>query len=117
MAHVSRSGGPIADKVNQTTLKAKKAGKPIGYLDAKQDMIAAINYVHKEYGKRVTLWGSSNSSTLALYLAASNEKVSAVVSFSPGNYFAEKKGSLIEILENFKKPMFGKKTLSAESVH
>jgi len=101
-----RSGGPIANQVNETTIRAKKAGKPIEFLDAEQDMEAAIDWVHQRYQKPMTLWGSSYSSTLALYLAAKNEKVGSVVSFSPGNYFAEKKGSLIELLEGFKKPMF-----------
>lgn len=101
-----RSGGPIANQVNETTIRAKKAGKPIGFLDAEQDMVAAIDWVHQRYQKPVTLWGSSYSSTLALYIAAKNEKVGSVVSFSPGNYFADKKGSLIDLLEDFKKPMF-----------
>jgi len=101
-----RSGGPIANQVNETTNRAKKAGKPTEFLDAEQDMVAAIDYVHNRYKKPITLWGSSYSSTLALYLAPANEKVGSVVSFSPGNYFAEKKGSLIDLLENFKKPMF-----------
>lgn len=101
-----RSGGPIANQVNETTIRAKKAGKPIGFLDAEQDIEAAIDWVHKRYKQPITLWGSSYSSTLALYFAAKNEKVGSVVSFSPGNYFADKKGSLIDLLKDFKKPMF-----------
>ena len=34
------------------------------------------------------------------------DEVSAVLSFSPGNYMADKKGSLIDILSDFDKPMF-----------
>lgn len=101
-----RSGGPIADKVNETTLAALEAGKPIDFLDAEQDMIAAINFGKGKYDEPVILWGSSYSSTLALYLAVENEDVKAVVSFSPGNYLAEEKGSLIEKLAGFEKPMF-----------
>ncbi len=101
-----RSGGPISNQPNETNLRARKAGKPTSYLDAEQDILAAIDYVANRYQKPSILWGSSYSSTLALYIAASNDKVSAVVSFSPGNYFAKEKGSLIDILPTFKKPMF-----------
>lgn len=101
-----RSGGPIANKVNETTLAALEAGKPIDFLDAEQDMIAAINYGKGKYDEPVILWGSSYSSTLALYLATENEDVKAVVSFSPGNYLTEDKGSLIEKLAGLEKPMF-----------
>lgn len=101
-----RSGGPIANKVNETTLAALEAGKPIDFLDAEQDMIAAINYGKDKYDEPLILWGSSYSSTLALYLATENEDVEAVVSFSPGNYLAEEKGSLIEKLDRLEKPMF-----------
>ncbi|NOY50236.1 MAG: hypothetical protein GXO88_06725 [Chlorobi bacterium] len=101
-----RSGGPISNQPNETNLRARKAGKPTSYLDAEQDILAAIDYVSDRYEKPLILWGSSYSSTLALYIAASNDKVSAAVSFSPGNYFADKKGSLIDILSTFKKPMF-----------
>ena len=41
-----RSGGPIIDSPNETTLRAIKANKPIDYLDAEQDIIAAINYMN-----------------------------------------------------------------------
>ena len=101
-----RSGGPISSKSNETNLRARKAEKPTSYLDAEQDIIAAINYTNNYFDKPLILWGSSYSSTLALYLASSNDKVSAVISFSPGNYFAEQKGSLTDILPNLKKPMF-----------
>jgi len=101
-----RSGGPIANVPNETTLRAVKENKPVEYLDAEQDIIAAINYTSDKYKKPVILWGSSYSSTLALYIAPENDNVSAVVSFSPGNYFTEKKGSLIEKLSGFQKPMF-----------
>jgi len=101
-----RSGGPISSKSNETNLRARKAEKPTSYLDAEQDIIAAINYTNNYFDKPLILWGSSYSSTLALYLASSNDKVSAVISFSPCNYFAEQKGSLTDILPNLKKPMF-----------
>jgi pimeloyl-ACP methyl ester carboxylesterase len=150
-----RSGGPIANRVNETTVRALKAGKSIDYLefvykvrllrycskykssntlvfcgldlsqtlnsnfldqtlgfiarhylDAEQDIKAAIHYVTNKYHKNLILWGSSYSSTLALYLAVESDQEKAVLAFSPGNYFAEEKGSLIDKLAIFKKPMF-----------
>ncbi|MEN8123872.1 MAG: alpha/beta fold hydrolase [Bacteroidota bacterium] len=101
-----RSGGELRNHQNITHQNAIKKNKPTEYLDAEQDIIAAIDYVYKKYKIPIILWGSSYSSTLALYIANNNEKIAAVVSFSPGNYFADQKGSLIDKMENFKKPMF-----------
>ncbi len=101
-----RSGGPIANMVNNTYNRAVKLGKETNYIDAEQDIIAAINYSAERYEKPIILWGSSYSSTLALYLASENEKVMAVVSFSPGNYLSEYKGSSMDKLVGFEKPMF-----------
>ncbi|MTI33585.1 alpha/beta hydrolase [Xanthovirga aplysinae] len=101
-----RSGGPIASKPNETTQRALKANKSTEFIDAEQDIIAAINFAFNKYKRPVILWGSSYSSTLALYIAMENEKVDAVISFSPGNYLSEYKGDLINQLPNLKKPMF-----------
>ncbi|MUP39687.1 alpha/beta hydrolase [Labilibaculum euxinus] len=101
-----RSGGPIGNTQNETYLRALKAAKGVDYLDAEADITAAIDYLTQEYTSKVILWGSSYSSTLALYIAADREDVSAVISFSPGNYLAGTKGSLVDKLENFAKPMF-----------
>jgi len=101
-----RSGGELRGHQNITHNNAVKQNKPTEYLNAEQDIRAAIDYVYNKYHKPIILWGSSYSSTLALYIASENEKIAAVISFSPGNYFADKKGSLIEKMEYFSKPMF-----------
>jgi dienelactone hydrolase len=101
-----RSGGPIGNQQNETYLRAVKKGLAYQYLDAEPDLRAAIQYVSENYSKQLILWGSSYSSTLALYLAAELDEVEAVISFSPGNYFADQKGSLVDVLEKFEKPMF-----------
>ncbi len=106
MAIDQRSGGPIGDKQNHTYLRARKLEKSVDYIDAEPDIKAAVLYLNKKFNSKVILWGSSYSSTLALYLAAEMDEVSAVLSFSPGNYMAKKKGSLIDVLSDFKKPMF-----------
>lgn len=101
-----RSGGPIASEQNETNLSATKKGLPVDFLDAAQDITAAVNYASEKYGQPIILWGSSYSSTLVLYEAIKNENIEAVISFSPGDYFAEELGSLVEKLEGFDKPMF-----------
>lgn len=101
-----RSGGPIADQRNETWLRAVEAQKPTDYLDAEQDIVAAINYGYTKYNRPVILLGSSYSSTLCIYQAIENENVSAVVAFSPGNYFAPERGDLIEKMISFEKPFF-----------
>lgn len=106
MAIDQRSGGPIGNKQNLTYLRGRKLNKSLDYIDAEPDIKAAILYLNKKFNSQVILWGSSYSSTLALYLAAEMDEVSAVLSFSPGNYMANKKGSLLNVLSNFEKPMF-----------
>jgi pimeloyl-ACP methyl ester carboxylesterase len=101
-----RSGGNVIESFNETMLAAKKLELSTEYVDAEQDIIAAINYGAEKYGKKVILWGSSYSSTLALYIAIENENIEAVIAFSPGNYLDEQKGSLKEKLVGFKKPMW-----------
>lgn len=101
-----RSGGTLFEKENETFAQAEKLGKPTTYLDAEQDIEAAINFAYDKYHKKIILWGSSYSSALALYFATSNDKIKAVIAFSPGDYFAEQKGSLKSQLTGFNKPLF-----------
>lgn len=101
-----RSGGPIASQQNETNLRAREAGKGVEFLDAAQDITAAVNYAFELNNQPVILWGSSYSSTLVLYEAIQNENVSAVVSFSPGDYFSDELGSLVNMMQKFKKPFF-----------
>lgn len=101
-----RSGGGMIEEVNETFLEAKKQNKPVDFLDAEQDVIAAVNFASTKYGKKIILWGSSYSSVLALYTAIANDSVKAVISFSPGDYFEKEKGSLTKLLGTFTKPMF-----------
>ena len=85
-----RSGGEINGIINQTALEAKKAGKGTDYLDAEQDIIAGLDYAYKKGNKRVILVGSSYSASLVLKVAVKNPEVSAVIAFSPGEYFGKK---------------------------
>ncbi len=84
-----RSGNEVNFVKNQTAKDAAKKGKPNGYLDAQQDITAAINYVAGISNKPIILVGSSYSASLALVEATNNFKVKALVVFSPGEYFNE----------------------------
>ncbi|MBP9068570.1 MAG: hypothetical protein KBG47_03625 [Bacteroidia bacterium] len=85
-----RSGDRVNDDVNKTAEHAKNMGLPCDYEDAETDVIAAVQYLFGKYGKKITLMGSSYSSALVLKVAAAEkDKVEAVVSFSPGEYFKD----------------------------
>ncbi len=101
-----RSGGPLGEEFNETNTRAKALNKPVDYLDAEQDIVAAVNFAANKYNKKIILWGSSYSSTLALYIALENNNVAAVISFSPGDYFAVEKGTLKDKITKINKPMF-----------
>lgn len=101
-----RSGGPIANEVNQTNIAASEQGKPTDYLDAEQDIVAAVNYAAENYNGKIVLWGSSYSATLSLYIGIEQDQVDAIIAFSPGNYFKDDRGDLTQILPATSKPMF-----------
>ncbi len=86
-----RSGYAINGVVNETAMRAARAGKPMDFLAAYQDMEAALEYARKKLGaKEIVLWGSSYSASLVLLLAAHHpDEVRAVLAFSPGEYFAK----------------------------
>lgn len=82
-----RSGDAINFIQNETALVAKEKGLPATMLDAEKDMIAAIDWAYARSKKKVVLFGSSYSASLALKIARTNSNVSSVVAFSPGEYF------------------------------
>ncbi|MBK9286082.1 MAG: hypothetical protein IPM51_17440 [Sphingobacteriaceae bacterium] len=100
-----RSGGGIVESINETNKEALKLNKAVDFLDAEQDIIAAVEFAAKKYKQNVILWGSSYSSVLSLYTAIDHKNVRAVIAFSPGDYFQKEKGSLTEKIKTFEKPM------------
>jgi len=100
-----RSGNKANGIINETHLEAKQKGLSTTYLDAKQDIEAAIDYAYKaNHNKPIILVGSSYSSSLVLLIATSNKKVKAVASFSPGEYL---KGiNLANSIKVLNKPTF-----------
>lgn len=100
-----RSGMNVFGVVNEPSTRAKHAGVATGYLDARQDIEAAVDFAcRRNGGKPIVLFGSSYSAALALWIAACSDKIAAVVSFSPGEHL--KGVRLSEALAPLFKPVF-----------
>ncbi len=100
-----RSGMNVLGYINETSTLAKKKKLPTGYLDARQDIEAAIDFAFKQnHSKPIILVGSSYSASLSLLIAKNTEKVTSVAVFSPGEYLKGVK--LSNILKDFAKPIF-----------
>lgn len=83
-----RSGGNLYGP-NRTVDRAGKSQED--YLAALPDLEAALNWARLQ-DSRVILWGSSYSASLAFKIAADNpDLVTALLAFSPGEYFADKR--------------------------
>ncbi len=84
-----RSGGEVNSIKNITNQNAVRAAKETKYVHSIPDMKSAIEYVSKQYKpEKLIIWGSSYSSALSLKLAGDmKDKISAVIAFSPGEYF------------------------------
>lgn len=100
-----RSGNRVNEIKNETVLRAKERGLPTTYIDAQQDIEAAIDYMYTQNSNQpVIIVGSSYSASLVLLIGKNNSKVKAIASFSPGEYL---KGiSMKDKLQGFKKPIF-----------
>lgn len=85
-----RSGDNSNFVQNETASLAKQKGLPTAYLDAEQDMQAAIEWAYNKSNKPVIIFGSSYSASLCLKIAKNNPKIKAVIAFSPGEYFLPK---------------------------
>ncbi|MCF6213265.1 MAG: alpha/beta hydrolase [Flavobacteriaceae bacterium] len=100
-----RSGNKANNILNETHAEAEHRGLSTTYMDAKQDVEAAIDYAYKlNNNKSIVLVGSSYSASLALLVASTNNKVKAVAAFSPGEYL--KGVVLAESIKALQKPCF-----------
>jgi dienelactone hydrolase len=78
-----RSGGSMFQRTNET---AKRFGKKAQYLEAEQDLEAALIWA-RDQKLPIAVWGSSYSSSLVFLLASKHpEDIKTVLSFSPGEY-------------------------------
>jgi len=99
-----RSGGTFAEKSNITQARAIDKGLQPEMIDAQQDIAAAVSYLNNKYKKKVIVWGSSFSSSLALLEGLDNPNIKAIVAFSPGDYFDNAAPSLSTVFSNIKIP-------------
>jgi len=83
------SGKESAFVQNETAPLAQKSNISSTNLDSEKDIRAAMDYVEKTAVRnRCVLFGSSFSASLAMKVANQNKKVTAVIAFSPGEYFS-----------------------------
>jgi alpha-beta hydrolase superfamily lysophospholipase len=105
MAIDQRSGEKANSIVNKTNLDALENELSTDYIDAKQDIEAAIDYIYDcNGGFPIILVGSSYSASLCLIIGKDNPKVKAIAAFSPGEYL---EGITVsEELDSLGKPIF-----------
>lgn len=100
-----RSGMNVLGFINETSSLAKKKKLPTGYLDAKPDIEAAVDYAFKENNKKpIIILGSSYSASLALIVGTESDRIKAVIAFSPGEYL--KKTNVTEIVREINIPIY-----------
>ena len=103
-----RSGGVANGVKNETYQAAKAAGLQTGYTQAYPDLESALDYVIQTYmPSQLIVWGSSYSSSLALILASEHpDEISAVLAFSPGEYFKLDGKQVADYAANITRPAF-----------
>jgi len=83
-----RSGGDLFGGHNETVAKL---GSSADYVAALPDLEAALAWARAQHYARIVAVGSSYSSSLVIVLAAKHPQgLSAIASFSPGEYFDDK---------------------------
>ncbi len=86
-----RSGNKVRGVTNLTAQAAREKGKQTRFVDAMQDMVAALKFVRETYKPpQLLMLGSSYSAGLALRVAGDYPNlVDGVVAFSPAEYFVK----------------------------
>lgn len=82
-----RAGGPLFGP----NLTQRELGRDVPYQDALPDLLAAIAWAHRNAPGRLIVWGSSYSASLVFAAVAQSREVSALLAFSPGEYFDDKR--------------------------
>ena len=100
-----RYGGTVNSVPNQTAINAKESRVLRSMYDARLDIEAAINYISSISDQKIILFGSSFSATLALKIGKSDDRVKAIIAYSPGEFF--RNHFLIhDILDGIDKPIY-----------
>lgn len=100
-----RSGMKVFGESNETKNRAKEQKLPTGYLDARPDIEAGIEYASSlNEGKPIILLGSSYSAALSLRIATDHNQIESLILFSPGEHL--KGVQLAEELKPINIPVF-----------
>ena len=78
-----RSGGALWGRGNETAVSLRQ---PASYGDAIPDIEAGADYLAQRTTAPLLLWGSSYSAALVFVVAARDERVAALLAFSPAEY-------------------------------
>ena len=100
-----RSGMKVFGASNETKDRAKAQKLPTGYLDARPDVEAGIDYAFKlNKNSPIILLGSSYTAALALLVATGHPKLKSLIVFSPDEHL--KNTNLKEEIKNINIPIF-----------
>ncbi len=100
-----RSGMKVFGAENETKNRAKAQKLPTGYLDARPDIEAGIEYAFQLNKKQpIILLGSSYSAALALLIGDHGQKVKATMVFSPDEHL--KQTNLAKEIKSISIPVF-----------
>jgi len=107
MAVDLRSGMTSNGILNETAIQATKSGYATNLEDAVLDVEASIDYIRLNYNMDIYLLGSASSASLVLVTSESYiQSVSAIFSFSAGEYFEFENQSVAKKVELLKVPVF-----------
>lgn len=103
-----RSGNEVNDIANKTNKQAVAKGLNTEYIDAMPDLLNAISYVRSNYNpNKLIILGSSYSSVLSLIIASQYpDSLSAVLAFSPGEYFKFNETTVKDYASEIEIPVF-----------
>ena len=100
-----RSGMKVFGESNETKDRAKAQKLPTGYLDAKPDVEAGIDYAYGLNGNSpIIVLGSSYTAALGLLIAKESTKIKSLIVFSPGEHL--KGRNLAEDIKSILIPIF-----------
>ena len=108
MAIDQRSGKSVNDIINQTKKSAVAKGLPTKYPNALPDIEAGVDYIVNQFKQnKVIIWGSSYSAALTMIVGNTyRDKISAILSFSPGEYFIYQDKKIEDYAKNINVPVF-----------
>lgn len=103
-----RSGKGVNGVENEAFKEAQSLKLGTTYTDALPDLETALRYAQKEYpSRRILVWGSSYSAALSIVMGSRYpDAISAIVLFSPGEYFKYNEKEITEYAKSIRCPIF-----------